>query len=102
MTASLLETTIAAAFTAIATGLGGLPFVFVKEFPSTLARMGASHRSSRCTHSLQPSTVGAGSATAASPHEAGDLPDEDADGRAEHHDEDLQRRERPSEELDLD
>ncbi|KAA3643246.1 MAG: ZIP family metal transporter [Chloroflexi bacterium] len=35
---SLVDTTIAATFTALATGIGALPFVFVKEFPQTIAR----------------------------------------------------------------
>ena len=35
---SLLDTTIAATFTALATGIGALPFVFVKDFPQTIAR----------------------------------------------------------------
>lgn len=37
---SLLETIIAATITALATGIGGLPFVFVREFPEKLAAAG--------------------------------------------------------------
>lgn len=35
---SLFDATIAATFTALATGIGALPFVFVKQFPLVLAR----------------------------------------------------------------
>jgi ZIP family zinc transporter len=40
MVATLTETIIAAAVTVLANGIGGLPFVFVKDFPQTLARLG--------------------------------------------------------------
>jgi ZIP family zinc transporter len=40
MTASLTDTIIAAAITVLANGLGGLPFVFIKDFPKILARLG--------------------------------------------------------------
>ncbi|MBN2470883.1 MAG: ZIP family metal transporter [Anaerolineae bacterium] len=40
MVASLSDTVIAATITVLANGLGGLPFVFVEEFPRTLARLG--------------------------------------------------------------
>lgn len=40
MIASLTDTIIAATITVLANGLGGLPFVFVKDFPKTLARLG--------------------------------------------------------------
>ncbi len=40
MTASLTETFIAATLTVLANGLGGLPFVFVKNFPEIVARLG--------------------------------------------------------------
>lgn len=40
MDASLTDTIIAATITMLATGLGGLPFVFVKEFPARIARLG--------------------------------------------------------------
>jgi zinc transporter, ZIP family len=40
MTASLGDTIIAATVTVLACGLGGLPFVFVKEFPAQIARLG--------------------------------------------------------------
>lgn len=40
MTASLTETIIAATITVLANGLGGLPFVFVREFPQNVARLG--------------------------------------------------------------
>jgi ZIP family zinc transporter len=40
MDASLTDTVIAAAITVLATGLGGLPFVVVREFPEALARVG--------------------------------------------------------------
>lgn len=37
---SLLETFVAATITMLATGLGGLPFVFVRRFPENAARLG--------------------------------------------------------------
>ena len=37
---TLTDTIIAATFTMLATGLGALPFVFVRNFPDTLARLG--------------------------------------------------------------
>jgi len=40
MQATLTETIIAAAITVLATGLGGLPFVFIKEFPKKWAQAG--------------------------------------------------------------
>jgi ZIP family zinc transporter len=40
MVATLTETIIAAAITVLANGLGGLPFVFIKDFPKSLARLG--------------------------------------------------------------
>lgn len=40
MTPSLWEAFIAATITMLATGLGGLPFVFVRKFPERLARLG--------------------------------------------------------------
>lgn len=40
MVASLSDTLIAAAITVLANGLGGLPFVFVSNFPQTIARLG--------------------------------------------------------------
>ena len=40
MTATLADTIIAAAITVLANGLGGLPFVFVRNFPAYLARFG--------------------------------------------------------------
>jgi ZIP family zinc transporter len=40
MAASLTETVIAATITVLANGLGGLPFVFVNEFPANVARLG--------------------------------------------------------------
>lgn len=40
MTASLMDTIIAATITVLANGIGGLPFVFVKEFPQNIARIG--------------------------------------------------------------
>jgi ZIP family zinc transporter len=40
MNASLTETMIAAGVTVLANGLGGLPFVFVRDFPERLARIG--------------------------------------------------------------
>jgi ZIP family zinc transporter len=40
MSATLTETILAAAITVLSNGLGGLPFVFVKEFPKNLARLG--------------------------------------------------------------
>ena len=40
MTATLLDTIIAATITVLSNGLGGLPFVFMKEFPRTVARLG--------------------------------------------------------------
>ena len=40
MTATLTETIIAASITVLANGLGGLPFVFVKDFPKIIARLG--------------------------------------------------------------
>jgi ZIP family zinc transporter len=40
MVASLTDTIIAATITVLANGLGGLPFVFVRNFPQTIARLG--------------------------------------------------------------
>lgn len=40
MAASLTETVVAATLTVLANGLGGLPFVFVREFPRNVARLG--------------------------------------------------------------
>jgi ZIP family zinc transporter len=40
MTASLWETFIAATITMLATGIGGIPFIFVRKFPEALARWG--------------------------------------------------------------
>lgn len=40
MTTPLAEAFIAATITMLATGLGGLPFVFVRKFPDRLARLG--------------------------------------------------------------
>jgi ZIP family zinc transporter len=40
MTTSLTETIIAASITVLSGGLGGLPFIFLKEFPKTIARLG--------------------------------------------------------------
>lgn len=40
MQATLLDTIIASAITVLSNGLGGLPFVFMKDFPKTLARLG--------------------------------------------------------------
>jgi len=40
MTASLTETLIAASLTVLSNGLGGLPFVFTKNFPRNIARLG--------------------------------------------------------------
>ena len=40
MIPSLTETIVAGVITALANGLGGLPFVFVREFPITIARLG--------------------------------------------------------------
>jgi ZIP family zinc transporter len=40
MVATLWETVIAATITVLANGLGGLPFVFVRDFPEKLARLG--------------------------------------------------------------
>lgn len=40
MVASLTDTVIAASITVLANGLGGLPFVFVREFPERIARAG--------------------------------------------------------------
>jgi len=40
MTSTLTETIIAATITALANGLGGLPFVFVRTFPENVARIG--------------------------------------------------------------
>ena len=40
MVASLTETIIAATITVLANGLGGLPFVFVRDFPKHIARIG--------------------------------------------------------------
>ena len=40
MAASLTETIIAATITVLANGLGGLPFLFTRKFPPTLARLG--------------------------------------------------------------
>lgn len=37
---TLLDTIIATTFTVLTNGLGGLPFVFVKEFPENIARYG--------------------------------------------------------------
>jgi ZIP family zinc transporter len=39
-TATLLDTIIAATITVLANGLGGLPFVFVQDFPRKIARYG--------------------------------------------------------------
>ena len=40
MTASLTDTIIAATISVLANGLGGLPFVFVRDFPANIARYG--------------------------------------------------------------
>lgn len=40
MQATILDTIIASAITVLSNGLGGLPFVFMKNFPKTLARLG--------------------------------------------------------------
>lgn len=40
MTATLTETIIAATITMLACGLGGLPFVFIRDFPENIARIG--------------------------------------------------------------
>ena len=40
MVASLSETIVAASLTVLANGLGGLPFLFVRDFPERLARTG--------------------------------------------------------------
>jgi ZIP family zinc transporter len=40
MVASLSETIVAASLTVLANGLGGLPFLFVRDFPERLARIG--------------------------------------------------------------
>ena len=40
MTATLADTIFAATITALASGLGGLPFVFIRNFPAYLARFG--------------------------------------------------------------
>ncbi len=40
MSSGLIDTIIAATVTVLACGLGGLPFVFVKEFPERWARAG--------------------------------------------------------------
>jgi ZIP family zinc transporter len=40
MIPSLTETILAGVITALANGLGGLPFVFVREFPVSIARLG--------------------------------------------------------------
>ncbi len=40
MQATLLDTIIASAVTVLSNGLGGLPFVFMKNFPKNLARLG--------------------------------------------------------------
>lgn len=40
MTASLWETFVAATITMLATGIGGIPFIFVRKFPENLARWG--------------------------------------------------------------
>jgi ZIP family zinc transporter len=40
MTATLADTIIAATITVLACGLGGLPFVFVSDFPRHIARLG--------------------------------------------------------------
>jgi ZIP family zinc transporter len=39
-TATLTQTIIASLITVLANGIGGLPFVFIKEFPDNIARMG--------------------------------------------------------------
>lgn len=38
--ATLMDTVIAATITVLANGIGGLPFVFVRDFPVNIARMG--------------------------------------------------------------
>ncbi len=40
MTATLADTIVAATITVLANGLGGLPFVFVRDFPRQIARIG--------------------------------------------------------------
>ncbi|MEJ2758125.1 MAG: ZIP family metal transporter [Anaerolineales bacterium] len=40
MQATLLDTVIASAITVLSNGIGGLPFVFMKNFPKNLARLG--------------------------------------------------------------
>jgi ZIP family zinc transporter len=40
MAVTLVDTIIAATITVLANGLGGLPFVFLKEFPRNIARLG--------------------------------------------------------------
>lgn len=40
MAASLWETFVAATITMLATGIGGIPFIFVRKFPEVLARLG--------------------------------------------------------------
>lgn len=40
MTATLTETILAASLTVLSNGLGGVPFLFTKEFPKNLARLG--------------------------------------------------------------
>lgn len=40
MQATLIDTIVAATITVLANGLGGLPFVFMKNFPKNLARLG--------------------------------------------------------------
>jgi len=40
MTTTLLDTIIAASITVLSNGLGGMPFVFLKEFPKVIARLG--------------------------------------------------------------
>jgi ZIP family zinc transporter len=40
MVATLTDTIIAAVITVLANGLGGLPFVFVRDFPTRIARLG--------------------------------------------------------------
>ena len=40
MRATLIETIVAAGITVLANGLGGLPFVFVKDLPKILSRLG--------------------------------------------------------------
>jgi ZIP family zinc transporter len=40
VTATLVDTIIAATWTVLANGIGGLPFVFVKDFPEKISRLG--------------------------------------------------------------